>query len=223
MQETSLKTSLTEAHAQMTEGKFGEARTKLLRATKAYPESAEAWKILGISENKLGNHESAERYLRKSLRIDDTDADAWSSLGGVYVSMMRYEDALKCYERNVSDGSADTYALLNYLTMRGVVGDDEPSLDSSQPGLSAGKRLCEAQIEEGVNIPWCYFDLAQILFFEGRRTDFKSCVRDALRRSTEWQVASARRTYELLAKSGRLSGFANEALSEFDGHRPEKL
>jgi tetratricopeptide (TPR) repeat protein len=205
---------LMDARTLVVHGEFEKAKSILLEATQTYPACAEAWKQLGVAENKLGNHRAAERDLRQSLQIDESDADAWSSLGGVHVALARYEDALKSFEKGLTIGSPTTYALLNYLTMAAIAGDYESSLRRYASVLSEGQRECEAQIDRGANIPWCYYDLAQILFFE-ERGDFRDLIREALRRSNEWQAASARRTYELLAKSRRFLNSANEMLAEF--------
>jgi tetratricopeptide (TPR) repeat protein len=213
MKHSQLDAWLTDAKALIAGGEFEKARPILLQATRNYPECAEAWKALGVSENKLGNPQAAERYLVQSLNLNASDADAWSSLGGVHVALARYEDALKSFERGLTSGSPTTYALLNYLTMVAIVGDYESSARRYALALSEGRRDCEAQIERGANIPWCYYDLAQILFFQN--SDFRDPLRLALKNSKEWQAATARRTYELLAKSRRFLDTANEVLAEF--------
>ncbi len=79
-----------------------------------------------------------------------------------------------------------------------------------------GERRCAAQIDQDVNVPWCYYDRGQLLFFEGRYDESRSVIRAALARSNDWQVASARFPYERLAESGRFAEPAARAvLREF--------
>ena len=81
MSEASLESSIATADQLLTKGEFEQARELLLETTTRYPGSAEAWKDLGICENKLGKFEDAERSLKTALELDETDADARSSLG----------------------------------------------------------------------------------------------------------------------------------------------
>src|SRR5260370_6245845 len=111
MNEPQLAARLGEANALIAAGDFATAGALLAETTTIYPAAAEAWKGLGVAENKLGNHEAAKRHLLKSLQLDDSDDDAWSSLGGVYFVMACYDDALRCFRRVLSSGSVNTYAL----------------------------------------------------------------------------------------------------------------
>lgn len=205
---------MTDARALIAKGDFRAATEILRQATTADPSHAEAWKALGVAENKLGNHQDAERHLAESLRLDASDADAWSSLGGVYVALGRYDTALTSFERGLAAGSVDSYSLLNCLTMAAITGDYDASLQRHASALRQARADCEAQIAQADNVPWCYYDVAQIEFFE-RAGDVGGYIREALGRSNEWQAASARRTYELLAKSGRFAHSAGDVLAEF--------
>jgi tetratricopeptide (TPR) repeat protein len=225
MNDPQLDRLLTQAHALIGNGAFDQARPILLDATRRFPQSAEAWKALGIAENKLGNQDLAEEHLARSVQLDDGDLDAWSSLGGVYVALGRYDDALRAFERGLSDHRPHTYALLNYLTMAALVGDYEAAVREQAAMLEEGRRACEAQIARGENEPWSYYDLAQILFFEKQGAtgaaitpdaDFRAPLREGIRRSSAWQATSARRTYELLARNPRFAAAAREVHEEFD-------
>jgi tetratricopeptide (TPR) repeat protein len=216
MTDAQIEQCVTQAETLIVNGAFDEARSILLDSTKRFPAHAGAWKALGIVENKLGSWTVAEACLNRSVQLDATDLDAWSSLGGVYVSLGRYEDALRAFKRGLSDRGPHTYALLNYLTMAALVGDYDSALREQASSLDEGRRACEAQVAHHENEPWSYYDLAQILFFEGRGPDFRVPLREGIRRSNSWQAVSARRTYELLTKSTRFTGAAREVLDEFD-------
>lgn len=217
MNESPLDAHLGEANALIDAGDFAGARALLMETTTTYPTAAAAWKRLGVAENKLGSYEAAERALLKSLELDGSDTDAWSSLGGLYFLLARDDDALRCYERAMAVGTTSTYPLLNYLTLASIVGDTS-ALQRYGRALVDGERRCTAQIDQGLNLPWCYFDLGQILFFQGRHDDSRSVVRAALEHSNDWQVDSARRTYERLAEKGRFTEPARTMVLEFTRH-----
>lgn len=209
------ETGLAEATAWMQQGRFETARPLLQALVQSHPDQAAAWKALGVTQNKLGDAEAAQRSLRESLRLDPTDADAWSSLGGVYVTLGRHSDALHAFERGLASDPADTYALLNTLTMAALVGDFDVTRRRHAGALAEGTRRCDAQIAAGANLPWCWYDLAQIRFLQGAGDAFRAALGRAIGSSSEWQVASARKTYELLAGSAVLGAAASAALAEF--------
>jgi tetratricopeptide (TPR) repeat protein len=220
MNEPQLDAHLGEANALIAAGDFAKAKALLAETTTIYPEAAGAWKGLGVAENKLGNHEAAERYLLKSLQLDDSDDDAWSILGGLYFYVMaRYDDALRCFRRSLSIDSANTYALMNYLTLASTIGEGEAALSEYGPALKDGEGRCVAQINQNVNVPWCYYDLGQILFFEGRYDESQSVIREAFARSSDWQVESARFPYEQLAQTVRFADPAHAVIREFAQYR----
>jgi tetratricopeptide (TPR) repeat protein len=214
MNESPLGARLGAAGALIDAGDFAGARELLAETTMVHPTAAEAWKELGVAENKLGNYDAAERNLLKSLELDSSDDDAWSSLGGLYFVLSRYEDALRCFQRGMDSDSSSTFSLVNYLTVAIIVGDTS-ALERHGPALIDGERQCAAQIDQDSNIPWCYFDLGQILFFEGRDDDARSAIRAGLVRSNDWQAESARLAYERLVETDRFAEPARRMLLEF--------
>lgn len=215
MDEPQLEAEIDQANALIAAGDFAHAEALLTEVTAAYPGSAKAWKDLGIAENKNGNREEAKRHLLRSLEIDDMDEDAWVSLGGVYFSTSHYDDALRCYREALSRDRENTFALVNYLTMAGIVGDDGPALSDYGKEVKEGERRCAMQITQEVNLPWCYYDLGQLLFFEGQHDESRSVIREAFGRSSDWQLRSARLPYERLAQEGRFAEAAYKILDEF--------
>ncbi len=215
MNEPQLDARLGEANALIAAGDFANAEALLKETITIYPADAVAWKGLGIADNKLGNHEAARHHLLKSLQLDDSDDDAWSSLGGVYFVMECYDDALKCFRRGISGDPVSTYALVNYLTIASIIGDGSSALSEFGAVRRDAMRRCAEQIDQHVNLPWCFYDLGQLLFFEDRHDESRSIVRAALGRSSDWQVASARFPYERLAGGGRFAEPARRMLGEF--------
>lgn len=214
----SLADRLGQAGALLGAGDFTAAATVLAAATEAHPESAEAWKHLGVAQNKIGDATAAERSLRTSIALDGADDDAWSSLGGVYLAAERYDEALACFEQVLADGIASTFALVNYLTLTGVAANGEAAVAGQSALLASGEAACDEQIARGENLPWALFDLGQIRFFTRRVGQARVAVRAAIAESTDWQVAAARWPYELLARGGPFAADARIMLEDFAGH-----
>jgi tetratricopeptide (TPR) repeat protein len=216
MNEPELDARLHKANALIIVGDFVTAKTLLAETTTIYPESAQAWKELGVVEDKLENNEVSERHLLRSLHLDDSDSDTWSVLGGVYFyNLARYDDASRCFRRSLAIDPANTYALMNYLTIAAVTGAADAPLGVYSAALRDGELRCAAQIEQNVDIPWSYYDLGQILFFEGRYDECRSAIRQGFARSSDWQMKSARLPYEQLTRAARFTGHARAVLSEF--------
>jgi tetratricopeptide (TPR) repeat protein len=218
MNHSQLDAWLDEARALVAEGDFHGARTCLLNTTARFPDCAEAWKDLGIAENKLGNQMVAERHLLQALALDASDADAWSSLGGVYVELEQFDKALEAFERGLAVSTQVTYPLLNFLTMAALVGDYASATRTYAATLADARRECEDQVRQSENLPWCYYDLAQMLLFAQDGSDFREMLREAIARSHEWQAASAKRTYQMLAGTIEFRDSASDALDEFAHH-----
>jgi tetratricopeptide (TPR) repeat protein len=206
---------LVDAALLMARGSFDAALPMLQQLTAAQPASAAAWKARGVAENKLGRPHEARLSLSESLRLDASDADAWSSLGGVHVTLGEHAEALAAFEAGLERDPASSYSLLNALTMAALVGDFDAARRRHAERLEAGLQRCEAQAAAGENLPWCWYDLAQIHFLLGATAAFRHALGLAVQGSSDWQITSARRTYELLAGSRPLGVAANAALADF--------
>jgi tetratricopeptide (TPR) repeat protein len=221
MKQQRLDDRLGDAAALIAAGDFAQAKTLLAETTSIFSDSAKAWKSLGVVEDKLANDEAAERHLLKSLQLDDTDDDAWSVLGGLYFyEMARHDDALSCFRRSLAINPADTYALMNYLTVAAVIGEWESAFGEYGPKLAESEARCAVQIGQNVNVPWCHYDLGQILFFDGRYDECRSVIRAAFARSSAWQITSARLPYEQLTRIDRFAEPAHAVLNEFPAAGP---
>lgn len=221
MDELVLDVRLGEADSLIGVGDFAAAKALLTDTTTMYPNSARAWKELGVAEDKLENNDVAERYLLRSLDLDASDGDAWSVLGGLYFyDLGRDDDASRCFRRSLAVDPSNTYALTNYLTITAATDAVDSSPSEFGPAMKQGKQRCAVQIEQGLNIPWSYYDLGQILFFQGRSDECRAAVREGIVHSSAWQVGSARLPYEKLARTVRFAADARVVLGEFPHAKP---
>jgi tetratricopeptide (TPR) repeat protein len=221
MKQEQLDDRLDESAALIAAGDFAHARTLLLEITSVFPDSAKAWKGLGVAAEKLGDHLVAERHLTHSLRLDGTDGDAWSVLGGLYFyDMDRPAEALECFRQGLAIDPADTYPLMNCLTVEAVGGEGESLVQEYASVLKESEIRCTEQIEAGVNLPWCHFDLALALFFQGRLDECRAALRAAFDHASDWQISSASLPYERLSGIAEFAGPARAVREAFATARP---
>ncbi len=163
--------------------------------------TAESWLMLGVAEHKSGKLESAEKSIKKSLSLCNT-SDGWSSLGGLFVSMNRFEEAIECYRNGMGKDSTSNFAMLNLITLECIREPSKQVLPGYKGNLDAGMQIAIQQIERGDNVPWCYFDLAQIRFFQNASNkELLECLSPAMDICQPWEVESAIKTYEMLEKN----------------------
>ncbi|GAA0560579.1 hypothetical protein GCM10010172_49630 [Paractinoplanes ferrugineus] len=221
MNQEQLDDRLGESAALIAAGDFTRARTLLVEITSIFPGSAEAWKSLGVAAEKLGDPLVAERHLKHSLELDEADGDAWSVLGGLYFyDLGRHEDALRCFRAGLAIDPADTYPLMNYLTVEAVRSGGDSLLRDHGVALKESETRCIDQIEQGVNLPWCHFDLGQALFFQGRHEECRSVLQAAFGHAGSWQVTSASLPYERLSGTAEFAAPARAVLALFAAARP---
>lgn len=81
----------------------GDAIRKCLQALEANPDNPDATYLAGFLYASRGDYADAERYLLRTLAIDDTYTDARNTLGVVYNNQARYEEAVAVLERAADD------------------------------------------------------------------------------------------------------------------------
>lgn len=184
-------------------GQFERALKPLQELALANPKNARVWKDLGVVKQQQENHKEAETHLLYSLELDETDVDAHCSLGGVYLSQRKFDKAIASFEKGIElSGNKNTFALLNYLALSGCEGTLGSSLCRFGDALDAGKVHCHEEIDAGRNLPWSYFDLAQIHLLRGDKAPCREAITQAVRLATAaWQLNSATNIYLLLVKS----------------------
>ena len=72
------------------------------RAVEAYPNSSAAATFLGWTLRTVGRHEDSLRELERALRLDPiTPSFPLANLGGTYLAMRRYEEAIAAFKKAV--------------------------------------------------------------------------------------------------------------------------
>jgi tetratricopeptide (TPR) repeat protein len=57
---------------------------------------------IGVAYARTGRNDSAERYLRRSLDLDEANAAAWAELGNMYLRQERFGAGLASYEKAIT-------------------------------------------------------------------------------------------------------------------------
>ncbi|MCB1907994.1 MAG: tetratricopeptide repeat protein [Rhodocyclaceae bacterium] len=189
--------------AWIAKGRFERALKPLEALALDNPTSARVWKNLGVVHQKLGHHDQAEKHLAHAIELDGSDVDAHCSLGGVYLSQGKLDEATASFERGLElSANGSTFALLNYLAIRARTGTLDAALPRFAAALEAGARSCRQDIDAGRNLPWACFDLAQFHLLRGERVASSAAITEAVRlANASWQLDSATAIYRLMAES----------------------
>jgi Flp pilus assembly protein TadD len=173
------------------QGAWEEALIHFDAATTNTPLYADAWRELGIAENKLftKNKSSAtgEESLRSAIRLNPNDFDALACLGGILKRARRFDEALTQYQRSREISGGNSYPLLNEIKLRAKLSgtlelDHETrlALQRAEPGLRA-----QALAPSGAfNAPWSLFDLSEVRLHRGAPAEFLSVLRSGLKACT---------------------------------------
>jgi len=69
------------------------------QAAQEFPDSADAWAVLGVVQQHLGSPEQAERSLAKALTLDPDRHDLMERLARAFMDQKAFEEAAIVYER----------------------------------------------------------------------------------------------------------------------------
>lgn len=172
-------------------GQWNEAFEHFAAAACLAPDYAEALREMGIAMNKL----DGETQLRRAIELNPGDFDAMASLGGVLKRKGRLDEAHALYERAAEVSQGHSYPLLNAIELKAAL-ESRLDLDPSTVSrLQRAKRAREAQTrhEPPYDVPWSFFDLAEIRLFLGDGPGFLDALDSGLATcDASWQAESFR-------------------------------
>ena len=95
--------ALARAHALFLQHRDADALPHARDAVAALPARADAWTLLGILQQRLGDAPAAEAAYRQALRVQPGYADAWTNLGNLlrdrddrHGALLAFQHALRC-------------------------------------------------------------------------------------------------------------------------------
>ena len=99
--------TLEHAHALFLQRRDAEALPHARAAVQALPRRADAWTLLGIVQQRLGQSHAAEQAYRAALRVAPDYADAWTNLGNLlrdrhdmHGALQAFRHAMRCAPRS---------------------------------------------------------------------------------------------------------------------------
>jgi tetratricopeptide (TPR) repeat protein len=188
-------------------GKWDEAITAFSAAVKHSPDYAEAYRELGIAQNKQYNRAKQPpdgiEALQRAVQLKPDDFDALSSLGGALRRAGKNGEALARYQEALRASQGHPYPLLNVMKLEGVVDGKPVTTGDRTLLLRRAERFRRIQVEHvpPIDFPWSLFDLAEIQLYLGRPGEFLRLIDDALTNPVTrgWQAKTFRETLEFLA------------------------
>ena len=178
------------------------------------PSYAEAWREVGIAQNKLAWQAAAksqsqppaspapgEEALRKALKLQPADFDAGASLAGVLKRAKRLAESRDAYAGSREASSDHPYPLLNEIKLRAHLAGHLQLAPGDRRALARAGRMRTAQAEQNppYDKPWCFFDLAEIRLYEGAVEDSLAMIRKGIAQSeADWQPETFISSLELL-------------------------
>jgi hypothetical protein len=96
-------TALSRAHSLFLQHRDADALPLARGVTEALPQRADAWTLLGILQQRLGQSRAAEAAYREAIRVQPDYADAWTNLGNLLRdrndrrgALVAFQNAMRC-------------------------------------------------------------------------------------------------------------------------------
>jgi len=106
-----------EARDDFKQDKYAEAREKLHKAVQQSPQNAALWSLLGLTDTKLNEIDSAIADFRKAVELAPGEAQAWFNLGALYGRKGSTGDAILAYGAGLKVDSGNAAATQNYALL----------------------------------------------------------------------------------------------------------
>lgn len=189
------------------QGKHCAALEEFVTVTKLTPDYGEAWKEKGIVEGQIARRIPAEQRkkmqwladghdsLERSTLLIPEDFDAWSSLGGVLKNVRAdFAGAQTMYTHAAKISGGHPYPLLNALKLK-AQHTGKLDLEPVREQLKAAEKLRKAQTlaTPPTDVPWCYFDLAEIRLYQCDKDGFLEYLETGIQScNADWQPQTFR-------------------------------
>ena len=165
---------IQEARAALDAGKADEAVSKLQRALKLDPNSAEAHFLLGNAYARKEQFPQAEEQYLQALKLDEKNTDAQSNLGVVYYRQGKLQDAEKAFRTALSQQPNDAEIRYN---LGGVLIAMNRTSDAMAEFLKAR--------ELNPSLPEPYLGLGSAYKLQGKRAEAIAALREYLKLSQD--------------------------------------
>jgi len=174
-------------------------------ATALQPGYSDAWRERGIQEARATKNARGEESLRKAIALNPSDFDALASLGGILRKTNRLDEAAYYYQQAVEVSAGHPYPLLMALKLRARAAHaltiDEPTKRALF--LAEKMRTAQASANPPLDVPWCFFDVAEVRLYSGDASGFIEWTKKGLAASQHnWEPGTYRSALQLLVDGG---------------------
>jgi tetratricopeptide (TPR) repeat protein len=114
------------------------------------PEEPRVFYYLALGHAGLGQFVQAETAYRRSLELDDSDANTWSNLGGLlYEHLKRPIDGIRCVEKALKLNPEHKLGWANLAYMVGRLGHHQHAIAFADRALALDAHFVEAYLHKG--------------------------------------------------------------------------
>lgn len=189
--------------------KWEDAAEAFRHATDLSPQYSEAWRELGIAQNKIYHQQdqprdlhTGEEALKTAIKFAPDDYDAYASLGGIYKRQDLYDQSLEMYNKAVDVSNGHPYPLLNAIVLQ-VRKEGTKSITEKQKLLMKRAEIpLRKQIKDNpsYNAPWSFFDLSTICLLTGRKEEAVDVLIKGIAKAKDWEIKTHLETLLLMMK-----------------------
>ena len=154
------------------EGIFENARDYFELALVARPESADAAACLGYAAHRIGNDESAHRWLIRALELDSTDAEARTYLANVLYDGGDYDGALQHFVKTDPGDHVEELGLWRYIELKKSMYRLEVDDPEMRPWVSRLREIAEETSQDDAMLAEIESTLPDGTFLDPRQLDF---------------------------------------------------
>jgi hypothetical protein len=196
------------------EGRLFEALEEFAFLVRMKPDYSEAWREKGVCESLIHREfpkdkrpswaPSGADSLMRATTINEKDADAWSSWGGVLRRVPDEAAALEKYRKAAEVSDGHPYPLLNAIKLEAKL-TKKIDIEGRKELLEKAEEMRRGQTlaVPPTDAPWCFFDLAELQLYQEKSDAFLQTIRNGLKENVwPWQIQSFRDSLvETLVKS----------------------
>lgn len=116
------------------------------------PEEPKVFYYLALGHAGLGQFVQAETAYRRSLKLDDSDVNTWSNLGGLlYEHLNKPVDGIRCVEKALKLNPEHKLGWANLAYMVGRLGHHQHAIAFADRALALDAHFVEAYLHKGAS------------------------------------------------------------------------
>jgi protein O-GlcNAc transferase len=134
--DVTLESRLEQALDHHQQGRVAEARIEYEAATKDHPNSAEAWHLLGVCWQQMGDDGRAIEAIGRAISLDASQSIFFNNLGVAYQSSRQPSQAMACFRAAVQIKPKNKDAQLNLIRLLAAAKQLEQAFEAAQSALT---------------------------------------------------------------------------------------